>query len=198
MNKELMMKAAIRYKGVWPNENETHLREQFELFVESLFDGAPEGTTHFRPNALSSWYKISNAENKHYLGKKYGWVSSESIEKSLVSINDLIPRPSKKTEPEAPYMPKVGEECEVYHGDDWIKCLYLGIDIYGNHAYQISKGDYKGEFNADPSIENFRPLKTEREKFIIEGIDDLKEINPFESQGGLLGMLFDKGYRKND
>jgi hypothetical protein len=109
---------------------------------------------------------------------------------------DIIDTPFEARK-QKPYMPQVGEECEVDHGDDWIKCLYLGIDVYGNHAYQISKGVYKGEFNACSSIENFRPLETEREKFIIEGIDDLKEINPFESQGGLLGMLFDKGYRKN-
>ncbi len=62
------------------------------------------------------------------------------------------------------FVPKVGEECEVWHGDVWISCLFLGEILYGDYGYQISSGEYKGEMNGDKQLGNFRPIKTEREK----------------------------------
>jgi hypothetical protein len=154
------------------------------------WSNAPDGADRYvEVHSLRSSKEYKGFSYKNKLGKYELIDAGTWIDKVDVEVM----RPT-----EQPYMPQAGEECEVDYGDGWIKCLYLGIDVYGNHAYQISKGVYKGEFNACSSIENFRPLKTEREKFIIEGIDDLNELNPFESQGGLLGMLFDKGYRKND
>lgn len=197
MNKELMMKAAIQFKGVWPSEKSTHIwlmksgsmvvgnidedmifdednilctREQFESFVESLFKGAPEGSTHFRPNALSSWYKISNAENKHYLGKEDGWVNSVSIEKRSVSINDLIPRPAK-AEPQSAYMPQVGEGCEFKNDRQdmpfdyrWIEAFFVGLSKDGHKIMEIDASTglvWLDEYDGDVFI--FRPLRTEEE-----------------------------------
>jgi hypothetical protein len=107
---------------------------------------------------------------------------------------------------EAPYMPQVGEECEYRNCRNdspanslWWEAFYVGDSIDGYKIMQCLEGrGCKHMDESDGDIYEFRPLKTEREKFIIEGIDDLKELNPFESQGGLLGMLFDKGYRKNE
>ena len=57
---------------------------------------------------------------------------------------------------------------EVLHGDEWCQCIRLGLDIYEHHAYQLTSGDFKGEFNADPLERNFRPIRTERQRVIEE------------------------------
>lgn len=53
---------------------------------------------------------------------------------------------------------------EVCHGEEWHECIRLGLDIFGNYAYQISGGEFKGEFNATPTEHDFRAIKTDEEK----------------------------------
>ncbi len=59
-------------------------------------------------------------------------------------------------------------ECEVWHGSEWHKAIKLGVDIYGNFAYQISSGEFKGEFNATPTRSDFRPIQTAEQKLAEE------------------------------
>ena len=48
------------------------------------------------------------------------------------------------------------EEWEVWHGESWKPCIRFGKDIYNNYAYQISGGEFEGEFNGTPSEDDFR------------------------------------------
>jgi hypothetical protein len=200
MNKELMMKAAVEFKGVWPDEEETHLykfrhgslvsgmfggtaelvctREQFKSFVESLFEGAPDEATHFQPNSSTKWYKISKNDDdtvvRFWVGKREWGVSMshKKDKKGDISTDDLIPRPTKKAEIEAPYMPQVGEECEFsYNSKPFRSAKYIGPNHVGSKTYLVlwvpandveEFGEYDN-FKQDDNI-NFRPLKTERDK----------------------------------
>ena len=56
------------------------------------------------------------------------------------------------------------EALEVYHGDEWHECIRFGFDIFGSHAYQISSGEFRGEFNATSKPSDFRKIKTEEDK----------------------------------
>lgn len=168
MNRELMMKAAIQFKGVWPSDEKfenqknprdgvilhTHkispeypdeevgcislggdrastdfydivTREQFESFVESLFEGAP-------------------ADSVPLL-----WDGVKYIE---------IPRPAR-AEPEAPYIPQVGEECEYLFGSGDI---FIGsVQAFSGDAIWFKKKD--GMFKTFHGKHVFRPLRTEEE-----------------------------------
>ncbi len=73
-------------------------------------------------------------------------------------------------------VPPLGVVCEVWHGDEWIKCLVLGGDIYNNIAYQLATGEYKGEFNATPTEADFRPIQSERDKVIEKAISATDKI----------------------
>jgi hypothetical protein len=56
---------------------------------------------------------------------------------------------------------------EVYHGDEWHECIRFGLDIFGNHAYQISSGEFRGEFNATSKPSDFRKdSRTDEEKLL--------------------------------
>lgn len=171
---------------------------------------APEGAQYFgmpTPTAMEMFYKkvdgvwyFNPPETEKWL-KSLINLDNPTIGMSLnpAFVDDKSAQLTKDpASTDHPYMPQVGVECEVNHGDDWIKCLYLGVDIYGNYAYQISKGDYKGEFNADSNIGNFRPIKTEREKFVDSFVSDQVISSTPSALAMMAYELYSKGYRKND
>jgi len=87
-------------------------------------------------------------------------------------------------------VPPLGVVCEVWHGDEWIKCLVLGGDIYNNIAYQLATGEYKGEFNATPTEADFRPIQTDKERVIYNAANVLGDICPLPE---VLNKLYDAG-----
>lgn len=232
MNKDLMMRAAIQFKGVWPDQEETHLyefyslglvtglaggtakfvctRKQFEDFVESLFECAPEGTTHFRPNSPAEWYKISKIEAEmemYYSNCHNSWVIGSNGADWL--SKNLIPRPVKKSEPKAPYMPKIGEECEFKNDRQdmlvdsrWVRAFFVGLSKDG---HKIMETEATIEIvwldESDGDVFIFRPLRTERELFIEQATKDYLDqvgsdaVNPkwFER---IFGAMYDAGYTK--
>lgn len=241
MNKDLMMKAAIKYQGKWPDgatflqvgrdegiraysgravnhyesEQKAALlctREQFEEFVDSLFEGAPKGTTHYSPEDKSNhqaWWKLVGDEMLSICeaGGIHTW-DSDHFDKNI----QLIPRPSKKlfigdtpeqlkkgVEPPAPYMPKVGERCELLFTEGkWreISVIFVGIE---HVAFEIG-GAERVEFKRP---ELFRPLRTEREQFIEQATRDyLDQVGSDAVNakwfGRVFGAMYDKGYTKGD
>lgn len=244
MNKDLMMRAAVKFGGVWPDgatflqvdrdegirvysgragnhyesEQKAALlctREQFEVFVESLFEGAPDDATHFRPNSPAKWYKISKINDDILVSFLIGdckWGASMSHEKGNILIDDLIPRPVKKVAqvsppyfncrcvsvavPQTPYIPKVGEECEVsLDGERWYK--FVKTDkrnlLLDQHWGEMLEGLHL----------KFRPLRTERELFIEQAIEDyLDQVGSDAVDkkwfGRIFGAMYDAGYTKGE
>ena len=156
------------------------------------WSNAPEGADRYvEVHSLRSSQEYKGFSYKNKLGKYELIDAGTWIDKVDVEVM----RPT-----EQPYMPQVGEECLAYEYSTQQnrESVYIGDDPRSDSStWKAFSSITTGQPFFSDRYE-FLPLKTEREKFIIEGIDDLNEINPFESQGGLLGMLFDKGYRKND
>jgi hypothetical protein len=196
MNKELMMKAAVQFKGVWPNEEDfdrlavcikdtpnyesgdisiAHYscakehweifctREQFEVFVESLFYGAPEGATHYL--SIGGSHEFLREAHGGFIPHDGGdWV--DRVYQLHDTSHLLIPRPATKTEPEAPYMPQVGEECLAYEYSTQQnrESVYIGDDPRGDSStWKAFSSITTGQPFFSDRYE-FRPLKTEREK----------------------------------
>lgn len=249
MNKDLMMKAAVKYKGVWPDDNSDLIiatpselvfgktekdgsvsyvikgvdentflrswqhctREQFDDFVESLFEGAPEGATHYGLDGL--FYCLDD------IGLYYSRFSSHwevGINGKEWLPENLIPRPAKKVpiigdtpeqlkdgvKPQAPYIPQIGETCEVKEAGEWTKCTFLLLNICGNNRQQYLIRDEEG--NAvilyQEDLVQFRPLRTDREQFIERCTTDYLDrvgsdaINE-KWFGRIFGAMYDSGCR---
>jgi hypothetical protein len=200
----LMIKAVKQFGGVWPDEEETHLykfhygrfvtgmvggtadvvctREQFESFVESLFDGAPEGTTHCSPEDEEDWkaWWKKDGDEMHCIcdeGGVYTWIDGHFDEDV-----QLIPRPTKKlyigdtpeqlkngVTPQAPYIPKVGEECEAnLIGHPVFLCLPHCFSNGKVWFTEIREGKGDRDFVYDVSKMEFRPTITERQQRAID------------------------------
>jgi hypothetical protein len=67
----------------------------------------------------------------------------------------LIGRHFFKELPEAKWVPVVGEECEVLHGDEWMRCLFIGKGLEDHYIYQLTE-QYRFELNGDRNLKAFR------------------------------------------
>lgn len=241
MNRDLMMKAAVKFEGVWPDDgyglivaipsdivlgNEekdgsvsyvskgvtenTFLRswshctrKQFEDFVESLFECAPADATHYSPedkNNEQTWWKLVGDEMLCIceIGDIHTWERGHFDE-----TIQLIPHPVKKAEPQAPWVPKVGEECEYStNGHKWHVCepLYIGNSCAFVKSDKASADGYR-EYSLPISHTDFRPLRTERELFIEQATKDYLDQVGSEAVNAkwferIFGAMYDKGYRK--
>lgn len=200
--RELMIKAAVKLKGVWPDpkwgknlmydgDGEVFYtgsttrkaeivctRAEFEEFVDSLFESAPDGATHVDATR-GEFYKN---------GSPYLKISKEFSE--MLKINDhfqstLIPLP--KAEPEK-WMPQVGEECLLLNEQNY--SIEYGQDLIGRSVvveslFQSSSSSRSIAMAAvshnDVGCYCFRqdmlhPLKTEAEKERERVIDNLAKF----------------------
>lgn len=248
MNKYLMMKAAVQFKGVWPDgvtflqvdrnggirtyrgralaryesEQKAYLlcdQDQFESFVESLFNGAPEGATHVDCENTKRYYR--------YDGRDYHLISYISPVR-CANFDKLIPRPAKKVpiigdtpeqlkevvQPKAtPYKPEKGDHCTIL--TDYVLC--------GNSPLTVKRGDIVivkdvvdlgfGEVAliTDENVvgsgtiifSNLEKLKTELDPFIEQAIEDyakqavLIDVNQ-DLLNQIFGAMYDAGYTKGE
>jgi hypothetical protein len=150
---------------------EDHIRKRIELF-----EGAPEGATHYGLDGL--FYRISE-NSAHYLNPFTGW-SKDSNGKDWLSKR-LIPRPTPEElehiaeidsknkglddvtdTGDGEWLPEVGEVCEsmlINAGWGVGQLLYISDKLL---VWQDS--DTKDETANRPEHRTFRPLKTEAEK----------------------------------
>ena len=162
------------------------------------WDNAPEGATHFRPDSIVKWYKVSEIDgctsvSFSLVGTK--WEHSASYEKGEFSKSELIPRPPSQT-----YTPQVGEECEYYcsEGAEYRKGL-----VYCTYKQGFIVIDSEDETPAICYAHNLRPLKTERDKFIETATSKyMKRIGSDAINqkwfGRVFGAMYDEGSRFND
>ena len=236
----LMIKAVKQFGGVWPDQEETHLykfhdgrfvtgmldgtadvvctREQFEAFVESLFDVAPSSTQFysFEDNSYypAFWRMVDDIWQVWPLdGFNCEWLVSSRTDKVPAK---LIPRPSQRekqpvqSEPEQPYMPKVGEECEYRNPNGVSNAYYwmffVGYDKDGSMVIQRKDKSFRIYRRENNLI--FRPVITEREKFIddhkadvyLYAINTSELISMKQSTGEdlaarVLGYMHDAGFK---
>ena len=95
-------------------------------------------------------------------------------------------------------LPPVGCECEFCNSDDewddWLRSVFVGFDSTGNGVVSVF-GDDKGVLWISSNPDDFRPLRTEREKAIDE-MANLIAKSVFGSAKCQAEKLYDAGYRK--
>jgi hypothetical protein len=105
----------------------------------------------------------------------------------------LIGRHFFKELPEAEWEPVFGEECEVWHGEEWMKCLLIGKGLEDHYIYQLTEV-YRFELNGDHDLKAFRPLKTQHEKDREAFFEKALVVSKKLSIDDFLSELFDVGF----
>jgi hypothetical protein len=198
MRKNLLLVDAVKqFKGVWPDEDDTHLykfthgffetgieggnaelictREQFKSFVVSLFDVAPEDAEVFTSEDRHNYACFYKEEYKYMcLHGQLNWHETKHT-----VFEPIIIRPTKKlyigdtpdklkkgVTPQAPYMPKVGEECEYRNPNGVSNAYYwmffVGYDKDGSMVIQRKDKSFRIYRRENNLI--FRPIITERQQ----------------------------------
>lgn len=232
-NNELMMKAAVKYKGVWPVDRNTFLavrvtsmpsidkgviaslpesfrfsenwkaictREQFESFVESIFESAPDEAEMYveiYPSIGCPEYKgfaYKNDSNRYELTSSGKWIDKVDVEiarpTKKLYIGDTPQQLKEGIAPKATaYMPKVGEECLCDWADwtDLEKVKFKGsFDGVAWIEWFRCEGDV---LQIHPKIEdvNFRPIKTEHDKLLDSLVNRM--INYYGNPKGAEGYI---------
>lgn len=166
MNKDLMMEAAVKYKGVWPNDRNPFLA----VLTTSLSVGGKKVIISVPESFIFSntWKELCTREQFE------DFVSEFYVTPAI--IGDTPEQLKEGVQPEAPYMPKVGEVCEYRNCRNdapvnslWWEAFYVGDSIDGYKIMQCTEGrGCKHMDESDGDIYEFRPLRTKAEKLVEE------------------------------
>ena len=131
---------------------------------------------------------------KDYDEDKHTFNSVSVVERSGKAeyLNIVKAMPQEVVQEPEQFVPVVGEECEVWHGDEWHTCLFLGVILYGDYGYQIIEGEFKGGMNGDKDLSHFRTVKTYREKVIAWAMKEwMSKVH--STTENLFGSMYDLG-----
>lgn len=94
----------------------------------------PEGATHiYQPSGR--YYKVEESGIKAWIDEARVWTDSELLSGYLIITENLTPIP------EEPYVPKVGEECEIINiGTSWERPKKLAVALY-DAGYRLQEGE---------------------------------------------------------
>jgi hypothetical protein len=166
-----------------------------EITLDQLawnYDLAPEwavnikfGDTPFFSDGIKQVQRISSGIQTYLAG-----------DESMCQFDLISTRPQAKQEqqwPEKGSLPPIGVECECTWGGkvEWARCI---LSTHGRVF--TSQGIEHLSFYEDDESFEFRPIQTERDKFIEKAY----EVNypDWEVSKELLGNLYDAGARFND
>lgn len=188
-------------------------KEQFESFVESLFEGAPEGATHYSPEDDENHACFYKDEYKQTCIRGE---SKWSLTKHTI-FEPVIIRQAKRADPalnlncrcasvDIPYTPKVGEECQfssVGHHSGFMWCIFRGVMSDGGLIVEYHHNTSPDRVTCDAfdSLNTaFRPLRTERDLFIEAATAAyLKQVGSDAVDkkwfGRIFGALHDEGFK---
>jgi hypothetical protein len=113
------------------------------------FDGQPVPTG-------SKYYSKADINQKSYFYNNERWPIGDKSA-FVISYGDL------KELPEAKWEPVVGEYYLVKHAGTFVNCFYIGKDIDGRFAYQVTEGKDVYELDSTDLSSNFKPLKSAEE-----------------------------------
>ena len=95
--------------------------------------------------------------------------------------------------------PPAGCKCEFCNSDDewadWLRSVFVGFDSTGNGVVSVF-GDDKGVLWISSNPDDFRPLRTEREKAIDAACDAVCKAGPYDHERELISKLYDAGLLK--
>jgi hypothetical protein len=150
--------------------------------TEYMGHKVPEGSAHYNHENAFFYNKTkilcfdTRAHSRSWAKTVFHRVASEAVEL-----------------PEAKWEPAVGEECEVWHGEEWMKCLFIGRGLEDHYIYQLTEV-YRFELNGDHDLKAFRPLKTQHEKDREAFFEKALVVSKKLSIDDFLSELFDVGF----
>lgn len=176
------------------------LKATKEKVMDIDWSKAPEGATHRVPHGC--WYKIED-------GLVWCWSSREEWAGPYPkkqyedgSMEDMVKRPKTASEWNGEGLPPVGTVCEYKHVSEWQKVEVFAVkpNHNGSHTalFTYENGTWCG--CAEPSF--FRPIRTpeqiaaEERKKTIEDMVRIIQQADWNSDGEMVGALYDAGYRK--
>jgi hypothetical protein len=165
----------------------------------------PEGATHKIDDIFKKWvdgseyfYSKDNGWartiNRWQLAqyKMYGYGDYEVIERPIETVDPIeIKEVGKPIDP--PYVPKVGEWCEGHTTDAALNWRWLSVERLkdmGNGEFACLVDDKYLRF-----VDTFRPIKTEREKFIEKGIEINRSLTIGATETEMFVALFEAGFK---
>ena len=164
-----------------------------------LLSKAPEGATHYADSA--NFYKKENGRVYLWLFNRDCWIQCEPdpIHNYLV----LLPQPIKENWFGCNKLPPIGSEVTTWYPDAIHKSA---IQAHDKNAKIVAHHDDAAIFEYDHEgcryyhafyQPYFRPLKSDREKFIDKGVDVImdKHLNFLDGNDKYLGALYDAGFR---
>lgn len=181
------MKAAVQFKGVWQEE------EGGDRLAVCIKD-----TPRYKSGDISMVHHSCIREYWEILCTREqfeSFVAEFYVTPAI--IGDTPEQLKEGVQPEAPYVPKVGKECEVSvdGGMRWYK--FVKTDkrnlILDESWGEMLEGLYV----------KFRPLRTEREIFIEKAVEDYLDqvgANAVNKKwfGRIFGAMYDSGYTKGE
>lgn len=100
--------------------------------IEKLFEGAPEGTTHYVCGSASPFEKRDGDDWFYWSGNEVCWVSIYTLvgdERINASGSEIIPRPAKPTAWKVEGLMPIGTACEWFSPSyGWLDGMVVGHD----------------------------------------------------------------------
>jgi len=165
----------------------------------------PEGATHYTTSNDAMWPWLNENNNSFFRGDE--WIEYPSLIEIKDHLIDAIPRPTKAFVPEVggdSLLPEVGSIVGIYLaslGDILIPHVVKGYKVWrsinndsDHHRVFILLGpsDDKRSGNNERLLNDIRPIKSERDKFI----EAAKSVwNGTYVSESILGELYDAGCR---
>jgi hypothetical protein len=158
----------------WPEGSEAKIDEDFAKWV----DGVEYNLDH------GEWVKNQNSWS---LVKFKSSDDFKVIERPIETVE--IKEVSKPID--TPYLPEVGEWCDyrTVQKGEYRKAFFIGHNEVGEHVLK----DVHGDFIEDSC--NFRPIKTECEKFIEKGIEINRSLTIGATETEMFVALFEAGFK---
>lgn len=164
-------------------------QEALQWCVENVTDWRKREVQHNILNIEDNW--VFNFD-----GKYIKMVNISDNPEPPIAKQDWLEAQDKKAEPQAPYMPKVGEECESALVGAGFR---VGQLLYKSEKLIVWQDTGTGDETANrPEHRIFRPLRTERELFIERATKDYLEQVGSDAVnakwfGRIFGALYDAG-----
>lgn len=169
--------------------------------IEKLFEGAPEGTTHWEPASDTVCGSFMRYDGAKWYYWPVGWLEYKLWYFCRVSekrAKKMIPRPATPSAWDGTGLPPVGTVCEALNQElsspEWEKCTVLFCGKY-RILYDSESCSERVGYIEDTA---FRPIRTaeqlaaeERERAIEEMRVAAGSRNNFP-----FAELYDAGYRK--
>lgn len=190
MSEALMKKAWEEFGGVWPDGVDIVITTSKKWLGSDRYVGIFRGAWYNEDGVISAKALEDTGISTPSMNENDGWIvvfkNKEEFEACGASL--------KKE-----WVPEFGEECEIIFTDDdkpeWVPIHFFGLIDERPVIFDL---ELKKRAWCDSKAFELRPIKTEREKFVDEFVNDSLIRKDELAVRAIAESMFDLGYRKND